>query len=123
MSTGYSTKHNQTRKRQIDGLENFLSGAFAPVVPSSDFVNHLGQRLSNYPDLIPEAPSAPIQIWRYTILAIGSILGGGLLLALLIRGLINFVATLKQFRQSNRRTDPESVIFSKAKLNRWLRIA
>jgi hypothetical protein len=96
---GYDAKRKQTHQHQLDGMENFLSDAFAPVAPSSDFVNHLGRRLTSYPRPLPEAPSAPAQIWRYTFLALFSVLGGGLLLALLIRYVINLVNAVGSWRQ------------------------
>ena len=108
MRMGYDAKRKQTHQHQLDGMENFLSDAFAPVAPSSDFVNHLGRRLTSYPRPLPEAPSAPAQIWRYTFLALFSVLGGGLLLALLIRYMVSMLTTLSSWRpaRQGRHTEP-----------------
>jgi hypothetical protein len=112
MSIGFNAKRKKIHQHQLDGMENFLSDAFAPVAPSSDFVSHLGKRLTSYPNPLPEAPSTPAQIWRYTFLALFSVLGGGLLLALLIRYFINIVNALSPLRQSRGGAKTEPAAFS-----------
>lgn len=108
MSIGFYVKRKQIRQHQLDGMENFLSDAFAPVAPSSDFVSHLGKRLTSYPNPLPEAPNSPAQIWRYTFLALFSVLGGGLLLALLIRYVINIMNALSPLRQPRGEANTEA---------------
>ena len=100
----YLKKLQDTRRRQLDGVEGFLSDAFAPVSPSQDFVSYLGERLISYPQSPVVIRSRSLNWYQYTVLAIISILGGGVLLAMLIRMIITWVAWLSLARQLRRGT-------------------
>jgi hypothetical protein len=98
----YLKKRKEFQKRQIDGVESVLSSAFAPVSPSQDFITYLGDRLSDYPQPIWEERSSPFKWYQYMMLAVITILGGGVLLAFVIRIVISWVAWLSLVRQLSR---------------------
>lgn len=98
----YLKKLSEQRKTQIDGVEDFLSSAFSPVAPSQDFISYLGERLNNYPQIQVETISPGLKWYQYTLLAVITILGGGVILAFLIRIIISWVAWLSLLRQMNR---------------------
>lgn len=95
----YIKKRQEDQRKQIDGLEGFLSGVFAPVAPSQDFVSYLGERLTSYPKNSFEIRTGSYKWYQYTIMALIIILGGGVLLAMAIRFFITWIAWLSLFRQ------------------------
>jgi len=95
----YFKKRQENRQKQINGLEGFLSNAFSPVSPSQDFISYLGERLNTYPKPTLEVRVDTLKWYQYTLLAVISIIGGGVLMAMIIRILITWVAWLGLFRQ------------------------
>jgi hypothetical protein len=89
-------RRNDRIQRQVERIEGFLADAFSPVTPSQEFITGLKGQLTHFS--IPR-PIPPANLGKYTFLAIVSVLGGGLLLAILIRFLIAWVAIMSLNRQ------------------------
>jgi len=98
----YFRNRRETQRKQISGVEGFLSDVFAPVAPSEDFVSYLGERLSTYPKPSFEVRRESLKWYQYTMLALISILGGGVMVAMLIRLIITWIAWISLYRQLRR---------------------
>lgn len=105
----YIKKQQDLKRKQMDGLEGLLSGALAPVAPSKDFVSYLGDRLTSNAPPAFEISTRSFKWYQYTLMAVISILGGGVFLSILIRVLITWAAWLSLIRQLNRGSQPKIV--------------
>jgi hypothetical protein len=101
-----TTRRKNPPRVELDGMEHFLANRITPVKPSSEFVRHLGDRLTNLPQPTVEASQAILPVWQYTLLAAASVLGSGLVLAVLFRFVIRFIGRINgNRRMSQKRTD------------------
>jgi hypothetical protein len=51
-----TTRRKNPPRVELDGMEHFLADRITPVKPSSEFVRHLGDRLTNLPQAHWESP-------------------------------------------------------------------
>lgn len=93
------------RPKDYSSIEELLSGVFAPVAPSQNFVSHLSERLSTVTQPVVLTAQSRPNLPQKTILAILTILGGTLLLAASIRWLVQARTNLRSLRPLRRNVE------------------
>ena len=104
------TRKLKTHQRRLDGVEDFLSTAFSPVMPSTEYVRQLGERLSNYPKPLAGPVRSGSHWWQFTLLALLSVLGGGLVVAIMMRNFITLIAAVRVIHQLRRESHTKMVV-------------